>query len=294
MISRSLTLLRRRGVTWRRSAPRTGCSSATEPDVRATPGRSCPTCATSASPISTSRPSFAAREGSTHGYDVIDPTRFSDALGGEAGFRALAAAAREAGPRASCWTSSRTTWPRTTRTRTGPTPSAGGVLRPRRGDRPPPALLRDRPPRRRAPGGPGGVRRDAPAGARARREGPWTGCGSTTRTASPTRPATSSALRDGGAEHVWVEKILDPGERLRAVAGRGHRRLRVPRRRRGAVRRPGRRAAADRAVGGAGGRRAAVRRVGGRGQARAGRAARSRRTSSGCGACIRPRGSRRR
>jgi (1->4)-alpha-D-glucan 1-alpha-D-glucosylmutase len=42
-------------------------------------------------------PAFAAREGSTHGYDVVDPTRFSDALGGEEGFRALAATAREAG-----------------------------------------------------------------------------------------------------------------------------------------------------------------------------------------------------
>src|SRR3712207_7289497 len=42
-------------------------------------------------------PSFAAREGSTHGYDVIDPTRLSDALGGEAGFRALAEAARAEG-----------------------------------------------------------------------------------------------------------------------------------------------------------------------------------------------------
>ncbi len=41
-------------------------------------------------------PAFAAREGSTHGYDVIDPTRFSDALGGEAGFRARAEAARAA------------------------------------------------------------------------------------------------------------------------------------------------------------------------------------------------------
>jgi hypothetical protein len=28
-------------------------------------------------------PSFPAREGSTHGYDVIDPTKISDALGGE-------------------------------------------------------------------------------------------------------------------------------------------------------------------------------------------------------------------
>jgi (1->4)-alpha-D-glucan 1-alpha-D-glucosylmutase len=42
-------------------------------------------------------PSFAARAGSTHGYDVVDPTRLSDALGGEEGFRALAAAVREAG-----------------------------------------------------------------------------------------------------------------------------------------------------------------------------------------------------
>ena len=42
-------------------------------------------------------PAFAARAGSTHGYDVIDPTRLSDALGGEQGFRALAAAVRAAG-----------------------------------------------------------------------------------------------------------------------------------------------------------------------------------------------------
>jgi (1->4)-alpha-D-glucan 1-alpha-D-glucosylmutase len=37
-------------------------------------------------------PSLQAREGSTHGYDVVDPTRVSDALGGEAGLRALRAA----------------------------------------------------------------------------------------------------------------------------------------------------------------------------------------------------------
>jgi (1->4)-alpha-D-glucan 1-alpha-D-glucosylmutase len=42
-------------------------------------------------------PSFEARPGSTHGYDVVDPRRLSSALGGEEGFRALAAAAREAG-----------------------------------------------------------------------------------------------------------------------------------------------------------------------------------------------------
>lgn len=42
-------------------------------------------------------PSFQARRGSTHGYDVIDPGRLSDALGGEAGFRRLSDSARNAG-----------------------------------------------------------------------------------------------------------------------------------------------------------------------------------------------------
>lgn len=42
-------------------------------------------------------PSLQARQGSTHGYDVVDPSQLSAGLGGEAGFRALAAAAHEAG-----------------------------------------------------------------------------------------------------------------------------------------------------------------------------------------------------
>jgi (1->4)-alpha-D-glucan 1-alpha-D-glucosylmutase len=42
-------------------------------------------------------PSFQARPGSTHGYDVIDPGRVSDALGGEDGLRALAETAHEHG-----------------------------------------------------------------------------------------------------------------------------------------------------------------------------------------------------
>jgi (1->4)-alpha-D-glucan 1-alpha-D-glucosylmutase len=42
-------------------------------------------------------PSFQAREGSAHGYDVVDPGRFSEELGGEREFDALAAAARRAG-----------------------------------------------------------------------------------------------------------------------------------------------------------------------------------------------------
>jgi (1->4)-alpha-D-glucan 1-alpha-D-glucosylmutase len=36
-------------------------------------------------------PSLQARSGSTHGYDVVDPTRVSEVLGGEAGLRDLAA-----------------------------------------------------------------------------------------------------------------------------------------------------------------------------------------------------------
>jgi (1->4)-alpha-D-glucan 1-alpha-D-glucosylmutase len=42
-------------------------------------------------------PSLQARHRSTHGYDVVDPTRISEDLGGEGEFRALCAAAREAG-----------------------------------------------------------------------------------------------------------------------------------------------------------------------------------------------------
>jgi (1->4)-alpha-D-glucan 1-alpha-D-glucosylmutase len=42
-------------------------------------------------------PSFQARAGSMHGYDVVDPTSISNELGGEEAFYALASAAREAG-----------------------------------------------------------------------------------------------------------------------------------------------------------------------------------------------------
>jgi (1->4)-alpha-D-glucan 1-alpha-D-glucosylmutase len=42
-------------------------------------------------------PSLQARKGSSHGYDVVDPTRISDDLGGESEFRALCNAARDAG-----------------------------------------------------------------------------------------------------------------------------------------------------------------------------------------------------
>jgi (1->4)-alpha-D-glucan 1-alpha-D-glucosylmutase len=42
-------------------------------------------------------PSLQARTGSTHGYDVVDPTRISEDLGGKAAFRELADAAHAAG-----------------------------------------------------------------------------------------------------------------------------------------------------------------------------------------------------
>ena len=42
-------------------------------------------------------PSFQARPGSTHGYDVTDPKRVSDDLGGESELRSLSACARDAG-----------------------------------------------------------------------------------------------------------------------------------------------------------------------------------------------------
>ncbi|HEU4613026.1 MAG TPA: alpha-amylase family glycosyl hydrolase, partial [Kofleriaceae bacterium] len=42
-------------------------------------------------------PILTAATGSTHGYDVVDPERISEVLGGEEGFGTLAAAARAAG-----------------------------------------------------------------------------------------------------------------------------------------------------------------------------------------------------
>jgi (1->4)-alpha-D-glucan 1-alpha-D-glucosylmutase len=42
-------------------------------------------------------PIMQARAGSTHGYDVVDPARVSDELGGEEGFRRLVGAARDGG-----------------------------------------------------------------------------------------------------------------------------------------------------------------------------------------------------
>ena len=157
-------------------------------------------------------PVLAARPGSTHGYDVVDPTRVSDELGGEDELRALAssglgvlldvvpnhmAADPEHNPfwRDPLWRAKffDLDW------RTGghrrffdvgelagvrqEDPEVfetvhGTVLR----------LVRD--------GVVDGLRIDHPDGL-----------------ANPARYL--ERLREGGAEHVWVEKILEPGERLR-------------------------------------------------------------------------------
>ena len=195
-------------------------------------------------------PSFQARPGSTHGYDVIDPTRVSDELGGEAEFRALAGAAprRRARDRA--------------RRRAQP---HGG--------------------RRRQPllGGPGAARASSSTSTRrparyrrffdiddlagVRQEDPEVFAETHELVLSLVREGVVDGLRidhpdgladpagylerlrDGGVERVWVEKILDPGERLRdwPVTGTvGYEFLNDVVR---AVRRPGRRGGADRAVG---------------------------------------------
>ncbi|MGI8781010.1 MAG: malto-oligosyltrehalose synthase [Solirubrobacteraceae bacterium] len=160
-------------------------------------------------------PAFAARAGSTHGYDVVDPTRLSDALGGEAGFRALAATVREAGmgivldivPNHMATDDANPYWTDERRRatffdiddRTGrhrrffDIDHLAGV---RQEDpevfaethRLALALVNE--------GLVDGLRVDHPDGL-----------------ADPA--GYLERLRDGGAEHVWVEKILDPGERLR-------------------------------------------------------------------------------
>jgi (1->4)-alpha-D-glucan 1-alpha-D-glucosylmutase len=160
-------------------------------------------------------PAFAARAGSAHGYDVIDPTRLSDALGGEEGFRSLAATARAAGlgivldivPNHMATDDANPYWadPERQRVFFDLDPATGRHRRffdiddlagVRQEDpevfaethRLALALVRE--------GLVDGLRVDHPDGL-----------------ADPARYL--ERLRDGGAEHVWVEKILDPGERLR-------------------------------------------------------------------------------
>jgi (1->4)-alpha-D-glucan 1-alpha-D-glucosylmutase len=154
-------------------------------------------------------PSLQAREGSTHGYDVMDPTRLSEALGGEAGFRALAETAREAGlgivldivpnHMAAQAREAHPDWFDTD-------PQTGFTRRFFDID----DLL--------------GIRQEDPAvfaathelTLRLVREGLVDGL----RVDHPDGLADPLGylrqLHDGGAERIWVEKILDPGEQLRS------------------------------------------------------------------------------
>ncbi len=160
-------------------------------------------------------PAFAARAGSTHGYDVVDPTRLSDALGGEDGFRALAATVRTAGmgivldivPNHMAADDANPYWADERRRATffDLDPETGRHRRffdidhlagVRQEDpevfaethRLALALVNE--------GLVDGLRVDHPDGL-----------------ADPV--GYLERLREGGAEHVWVEKILDPGEPLR-------------------------------------------------------------------------------
>jgi (1->4)-alpha-D-glucan 1-alpha-D-glucosylmutase len=160
-------------------------------------------------------PSFQAREGSTHGYDVIDPNAISAERGGEAEFRALVDAVREAGmgivldivPNHMAVDEANRYW-------------SDPVLRRRFFD------LDERTGRHRRffdIDHLAGVRQEDPEvfaathelALRLVREGAVDGL----RIDHPDGLADPAGylerLREGGAEHVWVEKILDPGEHLR-------------------------------------------------------------------------------
>jgi (1->4)-alpha-D-glucan 1-alpha-D-glucosylmutase len=163
-------------------------------------------------------PSFQARPGSTHGYDVVDPTSISVELGGEAEFRALVEAAHDAGlgvvldivPNHMATDDANRYWSDPALReqffdldQSGPHPPRhrrffdidhlAGV---RQEDpevfaethRLALSLVRD--------GLVDGLRIDHPDGL-----------------ADPA--GYLERLRDGGVEHVWIEKILDPGEKLR-------------------------------------------------------------------------------
>jgi (1->4)-alpha-D-glucan 1-alpha-D-glucosylmutase len=160
-------------------------------------------------------PSLQARPGSSHGYDVIDPGRLSDALGGSEEFRCLAAATHQAGmgivldivPNHMAADDANPYWadPELRRRFFDIDPATGDHRRffdisdlagVRQEDqsvfeethRLVLALVRD--------GLVDGLRIDHPDGL-----------------ADPARYL--SRLRDRGAERVWVEKILEPGERVR-------------------------------------------------------------------------------
>jgi (1->4)-alpha-D-glucan 1-alpha-D-glucosylmutase len=160
-------------------------------------------------------PSFQARPGSTHGYDVIDPKRVSDDLGGADGLHALSGAARDAGmglildvvPNHMAADDANAYWSdETLRSRFFDVEPSTGVYR-RFFDIGDLAGLRQEDPSvfeethelvlsLVRSGVIDGVRVDHPDGL-----------------ADP--GGYFERLRDRGIERVWIEKILDPGERLR-------------------------------------------------------------------------------
>ncbi len=211
-------------------------------------------------------PVLQARSGSTHGYDVVDPTRVSEELGGEDALRALCSQGGSAGlgvivdvvPNHMAASDENPYW--------RDPPAAGAVLRLRAEERLVPPLLHDRRARRGARRGSRGLRDDPRKGLRAPRRGPRAGASHR----PPGRARGSSRLSRASARPAGVGGEDPRAGRVAArLAGRGHDRVRVRQRRHGSVRRPGRRGAADRAVRRAHGRGALVRGGRGRGEARA-------------------------
>ena len=145
------------------------------------------------------------------------------------------------------------------------------VLRPRLAHRRPPSLLRRRRVGRCADGGPGGLGGDASEGDRA---GPGR-CGRRRPGRPSRRPGEPAPLPGAPARSRDRARLggEDPRAGRAAAAGlarRGHDRLRVPQRRHRALRRPGRRGAADAALPRPDRRAPSLRRGRGRGEARAG------------------------
>jgi (1->4)-alpha-D-glucan 1-alpha-D-glucosylmutase len=160
-------------------------------------------------------PSFQAREGSTHGYDVVDPGRISEELGGEAAFRALVGAVRDAGmgivldivPNHMATDEANRYWadPELREKFFDIDPATGRHRRffdidhlagVRQEDPDVFAATHELALRLVGEGSVDGLRIDHPDGL-----------------ADPA--GYLRRLREGGVAHVWVEKILDPGEHLR-------------------------------------------------------------------------------